>query len=159
MHIETLSVTQCTHALFNCLRSTDGTQLSAENCYLVFKILTEWSIPAAHALVSDGSSGCKVMSAMLALGILYFSRKETGEPIGSVIEKWYRDSGQWKAAFEAAIRIVVGNVIFMLLKLHCVSAGKRKQVGDGNYRPTSINGSATPRTLLGGRSAVSSCVK
>ena len=98
------------------------------------------------------------MSAGLALGILSFSRKETGEPICSVIEKWYRDSSQWKAAFEAAIQIVVGNVIviFMLLKLQCVSTGERKQMGDGNHRPTSINGYATPRILLGGRSAVSS---
>jgi hypothetical protein len=117
MHIETLCVTQCTRALLNFLHSTDGTYPSAEDCYSVFKIFTEWSIPAAHALVSDGSLDCKVVSARLALGILSLSRKEMGEAICSVVEKWYRDPSQWKAAFEAAVQIVVGNVIFMLLKL------------------------------------------
>lgn len=58
------------------------------------------------------------MSARLALGILSLSRKETGETICSVIEKWYRDPGQWKAAFEAAVQIVVGNVISMLVEPH-----------------------------------------
>jgi hypothetical protein len=159
MQIETLCVTQCTRALINFLQSTDGTHTSAEDCYLVFKILTEWSIPAAHALVSAGSSDCKVMSARLALSILSFSRQETGEAIGTVIEKWYRDSGQWKAAFEAAIQIVVSTVISMLLKLHCVSTGKRKQVGDGSHRPTSVDGFTTRRFLLSGCCAVSSGVE
>jgi hypothetical protein len=126
---------------------------------LVFKILAEWSIPAAHALVSDGSFDCKVMSARLTLSILSLSGKETGEVIGSVIERWYRDAGQWKAAFEAAIQIVVGNIIPMLLKYHCISTGERKQLGAGGCHPTSFNGSATPRNLLSGRSAVSSGVE
>lgn len=125
MHIKTLCVTRCTRALLNFLHPTDGPHPSAEECYLVFKILTEWSIPAAHALVPDGSFDCKVMSARLALSTLCLPGKGTGEAISSIIENWYRDSGQWKAAFEAAIQIVVRTIIFMLLKLHCVSIGKR----------------------------------
>ena len=161
MQIETLCVTQCTHALINFLQSTDGRHTSFEDCYLVFKILTEWSIPAAQALVSAGSSDCKVMSARLALSILSFSRKETGEAIGTVIERWYRDSGQWKAAFEAAMQIVVSTCTFisMLLKLHCVSTVKRKQMGDGSHRPASVDGFTTRRVLLSSRSAVSSGVE
>ncbi|SRR6266852_3014931 len=123
--IETLCVTRCTRALLDFLHPTDSPRPSAEDCYLVFKILTEWSIPAAHTLVPDGSFDCKVMSARLALSILCLSGKGVGEAISSVIENWYRDSGQWKAAYEAAIQIVVGTIIFMLLKLHCVSTGKR----------------------------------
>jgi dipeptide/tripeptide permease len=65
------------------------------------------------------------MSARLTISILCLSGKGIGETISSVIANWYRDSGQWKAAFEAAIQIVVGTIIFMLLKLHCVSTGKR----------------------------------
>jgi hypothetical protein len=125
VRIETLCVTRCTRALLNFLYSTDGPRPSAEDCYSVFKILTEWSIPAAHALVPDGSFDCKVMSARLAINILCLSGKGIGETISSVIEKWYRDSGQWKAAFEAAIQVVVGTIIFMHLKLQCVPTGKR----------------------------------
>jgi len=110
--IETLCVTRCTRALLNFLHPTDGPRPSAEDSYLVFKILTEWSIPTAHTLVSDGSFDCKVVSARLALSILCISEKWTGEAIGTVIEHWYRDSGQWKAAFEAAIQIVVRTIIF-----------------------------------------------
>lgn len=125
MHIETLCVTRCTRALLDFLHPTDSPRPSAEDCYLVFKILTEWSIPAAHALVPDGSFDCKVMSARLALNTLYLSGKGVQEAISSVIGNRYRDSGQWKAAFETAIQIVVGTIIFMLLKLHCVITGKR----------------------------------
>lgn len=125
MHIEPLCVTRCTHALLNFLHPTDGLRPSAEDCHLVFMILTEWSIPAAHTLVPDKSFDCKVMSARVALSILYLSGEGIGEAMGSVIGNWYRDSGQWKAAFEAAIQIVVSTIIFMLLKLHCVSVGKR----------------------------------
>lgn len=152
--IETLCVTRCTRALLELLHPTDGPHPSVEDCYVVFKILTEWSIPAARALVHDGSFDCKVMSARLALSILC-SGKGGGEAISSVIENWYRDSSQWKAAFEAAIQIVVSTVIFMLLKLHCVSTGKREQLGKGSCYPTSCNGPATPRAQLSGRSPVS----
>jgi hypothetical protein len=107
MHIETLCVTRCTRALINFLHPTDGPRPSAEDCHLVFKIFTEWSTPAAHTLVSDGSFDCKVMSARLALNILCLPGKGIGEAISSVIENWYRNSVQWKAAFEAAIQIVV----------------------------------------------------
>ena len=157
--MQALCVAHCTRALLNFLHSTDGTHPPAEDCYLVFKILTEWSIPAAQALTPDGSFDCKVMSARLALSTLALSRKETGEAIGSVIENWYRDPSQWKTAFEAALQLMVSNVGFMLLKLHCVSTGKRKQLGDGSFHPTGVNGSATPRTQLSGRNAVSSGVE
>ena len=125
MRIETRCLAWCTHALLSFLHQTDGPHPSTEDCYLVFKILTEWSIPAAHTLVPDGSLDCKVMSARLALSILCVSGKGIREAISSVIDNWYRDSGQWKAAFEAAIQIVVGTIIFVLLKLHCVSTGER----------------------------------
>lgn len=132
MRIETLSVTQFSHALLTFLLSTDGKRLSTEDCRLVFKIFTEWSIPAAHALVHDGSFDCKIMSARVALSILSLSRKEAGEDISSFIEKWYSDR-QWKEAFEAAIQIVVSVVIFSSLKLHCsIFTGKRKQLGSGS---------------------------
>jgi hypothetical protein len=123
--IETLCVTRCTRALLDFLHPTDGPHPSVEDCYLVFKILTEWSIPAAHALVPEGSFDCKVMTARLALSILCLSGKGVGETIRSVVENWHRDSGQWKAAFEAAVQIVVSTIVFILLKLHCVFTGKR----------------------------------
>lgn len=107
VRIETLCLTRCTRALLNFLHPTDGPRPSAEDCYLVFKILTEWSIPAARSLVPEGSFDCKVMSARLAISILCLSGKGIGEAINSVIENWYRDSGQWKAALEAAIQIVI----------------------------------------------------
>lgn len=125
MRIETLCVTRCTRALLDFLHPTNSPRPSAEDCYLVFKILTEWSIPAANALVQDGSFDCKVMSARLALNILCLSGNGVGEAISSVIETWNRDSGHWKAAFESAIQIVVRTIIFMPLKLHCVSTDKR----------------------------------
>jgi hypothetical protein len=116
MRIETLCITRCTRALLNFLHPTDGPRPPAKDCYLVFKILTEWSIPAANTLVPDGSFDSKVMSARLALSILCLSGKGTGEAISSVIENWYRDSGQWKGAFEAAIQIVVSTIIFHALE-------------------------------------------
>ena len=99
------------------------------------------------------------MSARLVLSILSPPRKETGEVIGSVIEKWYRDASQWKAPFEAAIQTVVCNVIPMLLKLHCISTGERRRLGAGGCNPAGVNGSATPRNLLSSRSAISSGVE
>jgi len=123
IRIETLSISQCSHALSTFLLSTDGARPSAEDCHLAFTILTEWSIPAADSLALEGSFDCKVMSSKLALSILSISRKEFGEAICSLFENWHGDDGQWKAAFNAAIQIVVGIVIFTLLKLHYVSTG------------------------------------
>jgi hypothetical protein len=85
---------------------------STEDCRLVFKILTEWSIPAADALGHGDSFDCKVTSSRLALSILSISRKDYGEVIGSIVEKWYGDDSQWKSAFGAALQITVGTVIF-----------------------------------------------
>jgi hypothetical protein len=120
MRIEVLSVTQSTHALSTFLLSTDGVRPSTEDCHLVFKILTEWSIPVADALAHEDSFDCKVTSSRLALSILSVSRKEYGEVICSFIEKWYSDDSQWKSAFGAALQIAVGTVIFTHLKLQCV---------------------------------------
>jgi len=99
------------------------------------------------------------MSARLAVNVLCVSGKEIGEAIVSMVENWYRDPGQWKAAFEAAIQIIVGIVVVILLKLHFVSTGKRKQMGEGSCHPTSFNGSAALRALLNGRSTVPSGVE
>ncbi|SRR6266478_1403708 len=159
MRIETHSVTQCARALINFLHSTHGPRPSAEDCHFVFKVLTEWSIPAAHALVPDGSFDCKVMSARLALSTLCLSGNEIREAISSVIENWYRNPGQWKAAFESAVQIAVGTIVSMFSKLHCASTGKRKQLGECSCHPTSFIGSATLRDLLSGRSSVCSCVE
>jgi hypothetical protein len=99
------------------------------------------------------------MCARLALSIFSLSSKETGEVIGSVIEKWYRDASQWKAAFEAAIQIIVCTIIPMPLKHRCISTGERERLGAGRRNPTGLNGSVTPRNLLSGRGAVSSGVE
>ena len=117
--IETLSVSQSTHALSTFLLSTDGVRPSTEDCHLVFKILTEWSIPAADALTHKDSFDCKVTSSELALSILSISRKEYGEVIGSLVEKWYGNDSQWNLAFGTALQIAVGTVIFTRLKPHC----------------------------------------
>jgi hypothetical protein len=95
------------------------------------------------------------MSARLALSVLCLSGKGVGEAISSVIENWYRDFSQWKAAFEAAIQIAVSTINLMFLKLHCISTGKRLQLGKSSCHPTSFNGPASPRALLSGRSSVS----
>ncbi|KAI9507284.1 hypothetical protein F5148DRAFT_1285409 [Russula earlei] len=107
LRIETRSIIQCSLALISFLLSTDGVRHTAEDCRLVLKILTEWLIPAANALVHDSSSDCRVMSARLALSILSLPKQEIGEVIGSLVQKWYRDQSLWKAAFENAIQIVV----------------------------------------------------
>jgi hypothetical protein len=148
MLIETLSVTQFTRALSTFLLPTDGPNPSFEDFHLVFKVLTDWSIPVAHALADDGSFDCKVTSARLALSVLFLSGKETREAIGSLINKWYHDHSQWKAAFEAAIPIVVGAIILTSLKLHCMLTGERKQMGGSSCHPSGFNGSTTPRPPL-----------
>lgn len=159
MHIETLSTSHLSHALSTFLLSVEGGGPSAEDCHLVFKIFTEWSIPVADALVNEGSSDCRVMSSKLALIILSISRNEFGEAIGSLIGKWHGDDSQWKVAFHSATQIVVSTVIFTLLKLHCVPTGQRKQLGDGGCHPTGFNGSSTFRHLLTCRSKVPSGVE
>lgn len=118
--IETLSVSQSTHALSTYLLSTDGVRPSTEDCHLAFEILTGWSIPAADALAHGDSFDCKLTSSRLALSILSVSRKEHGEVICSLVAKWYRDDSQWKSAFGVALQVAVGNVIFTHLKLQCV---------------------------------------
>ncbi|KAI0300139.1 hypothetical protein B0F90DRAFT_1817733 [Multifurca ochricompacta] len=105
--IETLSIKQCLHALLSTLLPPDGARRSAEDYQLISQTLTEWLIPAAHALVQNDSFECKVMAARLALNVLIFSRKETREDIVSFIDKASCDHDQWKAALEAAIQIVV----------------------------------------------------
>ena len=131
---------------------------TAEDSHLVLRILTEWSIPAAHTLVHDGSFDCKVTCASLALSLLSLSRKEISNTVASFIEKWYRDHSQWISAFETAIKIMVGTVIFTHLKLHYLSTGEREQLGGGSRHPTGFNGATTRRTSLTGRSEVPSCV-
>jgi hypothetical protein len=108
------------------LLPAEGAPPSTDDCHLVFKILTEWSIPVADAVVNEGLSDCRVMSSKLALSILSISRNEFGEAIGSLIGKWHRDDGQWKVAFHSATHIVVGTLISTLLRLHCISTGQRK---------------------------------
>ena len=160
MRIETLSVSQLSHALSTFLLSAEGPRPSAEDCHVVFKILTEWSIPVADAVVNEGSSDCRVMSFKLALSILSISKNEFGEAIGSLIGKWYGEDGQWKVAFHSATQIVVGNLIIStFLKLHCVSAGQRKHLGDGGCHPTGFNGSPTIRHLLTSCSKVPSGIE
>jgi hypothetical protein len=105
--IETLSVTQCAHALLSFLLPSDGTGRSVEDCHLVFEILTEWLIPVAHALIPNDTLECKVMSARLALHILSHTGKETREASVSLIGGWLRGHNQWKVAFEVAVQVVV----------------------------------------------------
>jgi hypothetical protein len=105
--IETLSVTQCSHALISFLLPSDDTGRSVEDFNLVFEILTEWLIPVANALVHNDSFECKVLSARLAVYILSHSGKETREAVVSLIGGWFRDHNQWKVAFEAAIQVMV----------------------------------------------------
>ncbi|KAH9960690.1 hypothetical protein BC827DRAFT_1268087 [Russula dissimulans] len=107
LRIEAQSISQCSHALSKFLLSSDGVRPTAEDSHLVLRILTEWSIPAAHTLVHDGSFDCKVMCARLALSLLSLSIKEIGSIVASFIENWYRDHSQWISAFETAIPIVV----------------------------------------------------
>ena len=126
MRIETLSVSQLSHALSTFLLSAEGAPPSAEDRHLVFNILTEWSIPVADAVVNEGLSDCRVMSSKLALSILSISKNEFGEAIGSLIGKWHGDDGQWKVAFHSATQIVVGTLISTLLMLHCVPTGQRE---------------------------------
>lgn len=159
MRIETLSVSQLSHALSTFLLSAEGAPPSTEDCHVVFKILTEWSIPVADTVVNEGSSDYKVMSSRLALSILSISRNEFGEAIGSLIGKWHGDDGQWKVAFHSATQIVVGTIISTLLKLHCVPAGQRKQLGGGSRHPTGLNGSSTIRYLLTSCSKVPSSIE
>jgi len=148
MRIETLSVSQLSHALSTFLLPAEGARPSAEDRHIVFKILTEWSIPVADAVVNEGSSDCRVMSSKLALIILSTARKEFGEAIGSLIGKWHGDDSQWKAAFHSATQIVVGTVISTLSKLHSVPTGQRKQLGDGSCHPPGFDGSSTFRHLF-----------
>jgi hypothetical protein len=105
--IETLGITQCSHALISFLLPSDDTSRSVEDFHLVFEILTEWLIPVANTLVHNDSFECKVMSARLALHVLSHSGKETREAVVSLIGGWFRDQDQWKVAFEAAIQVMV----------------------------------------------------
>jgi len=98
------------------------------------------------------------MCASLALSLLSLSRKEISDIVASFIENWYRDHSQWISAFETAIQIVVGTVIFTLLKLHYLSTGEREQLGGGSRHPTGFNESTTRRTSFTGRNEVPSCV-
>lgn len=150
MRIETLSVSQLSHTLSTFLLSAESPRPSAEDCHVVFKILTEWSIPVADAVVNEGSSDCRVMSSKLALSILSTAKNELGEAISSLIGKWHGDDSHWKAAFHSATQIVVGTVISTLSKLHSVPTGQRKQLGDGSCYLLGFDGSSTFRHLFTG---------
>ena len=127
MRIKSLCVAHCSHALLSFLPSSEGAQRSTEDHDSVFRILTESLIPTAHALIRDEAFDCKVVSARLALNVLHLpGKKEAGDAIASLIEGWYRGHDQWRAAFEAAIQTMVGLVICVLAKLHCVPAGERR---------------------------------
>lgn len=107
MRVKSLCVAHCSQALLSLLPSSDGAQRSTEDYDLVFRILTESLIPAAHTLVQDEAFDCKVVSARLALNVLHLSGKETGDAIVSFIERWYHGHDQWRAAFEASVQTMV----------------------------------------------------
>ena len=116
MHIESLCIAHCSHALLTFLPSSDGAQRSTEDYDVVFRILTGTLIPTAHTLVHDEAFECKVVSARLALNMLHMPGKETGNAITSLVEGWYHGHDQWRAAFEAAIQTMVSTVLFAYLQ-------------------------------------------
>jgi hypothetical protein len=159
MRTKSLCIAHCSHALLSFLPSSDGEQRSTEDCDLVFRILTESLIPTAHTLVHDEAFDCKVVSARLALRVLRLSSKKTGDAIASLIEGWYHGHDQWRGAFEAAIQTMVGIVICVFAKLHCVPAGERRQLASSRHTPEGFNGAVTQRITLSSCNQVSSCIE
>lgn len=158
MRTKSICIAHCSHALLSFLLSSDGEQWSTEDYDLVFRILTESLIPAAHTLVHDEAFDCKVVSINLALHVLRLSSKNTGNAIASLIEGWYHGHDQWRGAFEAALRTMVGIFICVFVQLHCIPAGERRQMASRDYTPEGFNGAVTQRITLSSCNYVSSGV-
>lgn len=129
MRTKSLCIAHCSHALLSYLPSSDGERRSTEDYDLVFRILTESLIPAAHTLVHDEAFDCKVVSIRLALHVMCLSSKKIGDVIASLIEGWYRGHDRWRGAFESAVRIMVGYFICVFVQPHCCL-----QVKDDNWQ-------------------------
>ena len=129
MRTKSLCISHCSHALLSYLPSSDGERRSTEDYDLVFHILTESLIPAAHTLVHDEAFDCKAISIRLALHIMCLSSKQTGGVIVSLIEGLYHGHDQWRGAFEGAVRNMVGIFICVFVQLHCFP-----QVKDDNWQ-------------------------
>jgi hypothetical protein len=160
MRTKSLCIAHCSHALLSFLPSSDGERWSTEDCDLVFRILTESLIPAAHTLVHDEAFDCKVVSIRLALHVLRLSSKKTGDAIASLIEGWYHGHDHWRGAFEAALRTMVGIfLICVFAQLHCIPAGERRQLASRHHTPEGFNGAVTQRITLSSYNQVSSCIE
>ena len=154
MRIKSLCIAHCSHALLSFLLSSDGAQRSTQDHDVIFRILTGSLIPTAHTLVHDEAFECKIVSARLALHVLYMSGKETGDAIASLVEEWYHGHDQWRTAFEAAIQTMVGIVISVLVKLHCVPAGERRRLASSGRTSQGCHGAVIQRFTLPSRNQV-----
>jgi hypothetical protein len=159
MRTKSLCIAHCSHALLSFLPLSDGERQSTDDYDLVFRILTESLIPAARTLVHDEAFDCKVVSIRLALHVLRLSSKKTGDTIASLIEGWYHGHDQWRGAFEAAVRTMVGIFICVFAQLHRVPAGERRQLASRDHTPEGFNGAVAQRITLSSCNQVSSCIE